>query len=142
MKPKIAKKAEEDGSKLAPAPAPQAGLYAPKIPRKKEQQQAARLGVQEQEGEGNGVYSAWLAQWVKNITDTYNAESDHPHCIPVLAIAFQNGHVISAEPPSPKASCGEEADRALELAVRNAPRPAAPVGFGSDEQDWLLYQRE
>jgi hypothetical protein len=27
-------------------------------------------------------------------------------------------------------------------AVYNAPRPPPPIGFGGDEQDWLLYQHQ
>ena len=143
MKPKIAKKAQEDKSLVAPTPTPtpQAGMFATIVPHKKDQQQAARLGVQEQEGEGNGIYNEWLAEWVKNIQDTYNASPVRYPCFPVLAIAFQRGHVTSVQPAGAQASCGEAADRALEEAVQNAPRPPAPIGFGSDEQDWLLYQR-
>lgn len=141
MKPKIAKKAQEDAGVQAPTPRQSEGLMS-SAPRKKDQQQAARLGMQEQEGEGSGVYSAWLAEWAKNISDAYNAEPTHFHCIPVLVVTFQNGHVTGAAPEGPKASCGEAADNAMIQAVYNARRPPTPTTFGSDEQAWLLYQHE
>jgi hypothetical protein len=142
MKPKVAKKAEEEGGTLRPAPAPQAGLFAPTMPRKKDQQQAARLGAQPEDGEGNGVYSEFLARWAKSISDTYNAEPVRYHCFPVLVVGFQNGHVIFAQPDGPKASCGDAADEALIKAVYNAPRPPPPTGFGSDQQNFVLYQHD
>jgi len=140
MKPKIAKKAQEDGGIEKPVPAPQGQYFSAAVPRKRDQQQGARLGMQEQDGEGTGFYSEWLAKWAKNISDTYNAQPVKYGCIPVLIVQFQNGHVTGAQPEEPKASCGEAADRAMIQAVYNAPRPPPPVGFGSDEQDWLLYQ--
>jgi hypothetical protein len=60
----------------------------------------------------------------------------------VLVVSFQNGHVTNAVPDGPKASCGEAADRAMIEAVFNAQRPPTPTTFGSDEQDWLLYQHD
>jgi hypothetical protein len=142
MKPRVAKKAQEEGGRLTPSPTPQAGLFAPTMPRKKDDQQAARLGVQPEDGEGNGVYSEFLARWAKSITDTYNAAPVRYHCFPVLVVGFQNGHVTFAQPDGPKASCGDAADGALIKAVYDAPRPPPPIGFGSDQQNFVLYQHE
>jgi hypothetical protein len=143
MKPKIAEKAQDEGGTLQRSPpTPQAGLYAPTVPRKKDQQQAARIGAQPQDGEGNGIYSEFLARWAKSITDTYNAAPVRYHCFPVLVVGFQNGHVMFAQPEGPKASCGDVADEALIKAVFDAPRPPPPIGFGGDQQNFILYQHD
>jgi len=144
MKPKIAEKAQEEGGtpQQRSQPVPQAGLYAPTLPRKKENQQAARLGAAPQDGEGNGVYSEFLARWAKSIQDYYNAAPAHYSCIPALLVGFQSGHVTFVEPDGPQASCGGAADQAMADAVRNAQRPSTPVGFGGDKLEFIFYQRD
>jgi len=144
MKPRIAEKAQEEGGtpQRRSAPVPQADLYAPLIPRKKDNQQAARLGAAPQDGEGNGVYSKFLADWAKSIQDYYNAAPVHYPCIPALLVGFERGHPTFVEPDGPQASCGGAADEAMIAAVRNAQRPSTPVGFGSDQLEFIFYQRD
>ena len=132
MKPKVAKKADENKIQATPTPAPG---FAMAVPKKKDEAEAARFGKVEEEGEGNGVYSQFLHDWLANILSTYKSGAEQYPCKPRVDIQYLNGHVLDAEPID---TCGGAADRAMVAAIRDAPRPPMPVGMANEQHGFTF----
>ena len=122
MRPKIAKKAEEN--KLFAKPVPKPGDYMA-VPKKEDQRIAARLGSELVEGEGAGAYNEFLHQWSKSVSAAYRPPPTDDDCYPKVEVVYSNGHVLDVEPVT---SCGPAVDAALREAVNSAPRPPMSPG--------------
>ena len=132
--PRVAKKAEE--TKIQAKPVQKQG-WAMAVPKKEDERIAARLGKEEEEGEGSGVFSEFLHQWAVNVSQAYQPPPmTDDGCKPIFDVSYLNGHVTDIEPVE---ACSPELDQAFRAAIEAAPRPPMPTSFGGRQIPIRFY---
>ena len=132
-KPRVAKKADE--SKVQKGPVDPQGL-APSRGKKEDERVTARLGDQEEEGSGNGVFSEFLHQWAVSVSAAYRPPARGDGCTPSYDVGYLNGHVMQIDPVD---ECDPAIDDAFRAAITTAPRPPMPTSFGGRQITIRFY---